>query len=747
MEELLNIAKNAFPPVSGSEKVKGIQEEVEILWDKWGIPHIYAKSANDVYFAQGYIHASHRLWQLEFFRRVSSGELSEIVGEATLNRDKHYRIIGLHRIAKKCAQNLRKNPSNEILLGLNSYVKGVNSCIKKAFENLPIEFAVLNIKPREWTLEDSLKIASLIEWGLGNWSYPLEILREHLIIELGVEMADKIIPLYSGVEIERSKGSNGWIVSPNKSESGAVLFANDPHLNLTLPSIWILMHLICPDLNVIGSTFPGLPGVILGHNEKIAWGATTVTTDNVDLFKLEINPDNENQYKYNGKWVDFKIVDEPIRIQGFPEPLDYKVKMTNFGPVIEYIELETTVHEIKLPGKYALQWTSYVANLEDSIESFRMVNMASNWSEFREALSKMTIAPQNFIYGDIDGNIGHQHGGKLPVRRYGDGATATPGTDEKYNWSGLIPFKKMFSIHNPNYGFVYTANYNEDKAPNGILLAQDVAKPYRQMRIKNLLQSKENFSIQDFKNFQLDLFTEEAPEILPVMIKNVKDEVNTELHKEILSLLENWDFYLTKNSIAGTIYKIWCQETLKLILVPLIGKELFDIYLTSNPFELKRLFKLYDEKIDELRQLLFNALENSIKFLTEKFSSDYQKWKWGNLHKVVLAHPFSQANEAAKMLNIGPFKIGGDSNTLNNGFYDPMNNYKVIVGPSFRQIHDLSDWDKSIGVISGGQSGLAFHKHYSDLMKLWVKGKYVPLLFTREAISQNIEGVYKLIPK
>ncbi len=746
MEDLLNIAKNAFPPVSGTEKVMGIQEEVEILWDKWGLPHIYAKSIYDAYFAQGYIHACHRLWQLEFFRRVTSGELSDLIGEATLDRDKHYRIIGLHRIAKRCAENLRKNPSNETLQGLKSYVEGVNIGIKKALENPPIEFAVLNIKPREWTLEDSLKIASLIEWGLGNWSYPLELLREHLIMELGVEMADKIIPLYSGAEIENSKGSNGWVVSPNKSESGTVLFANDPHLALTLPAIWILMHLNGPDLNVIGSSFPGLPGIILGHNEKIAWGATTVTSDNVDLFKLEINTDNENQYKYNGKWVDFEIIDEPIKIQDIPEPLDYKVKMTKFGPVVEYIELETKVHKIKLPGKYALQWTSYVTNLDATIEGFRMVNTASNWDEFREALSKITTTPQNFVYGDKEGNIGHQHGGKLPVRRYGDGATVTPGTDEKFNWSGLVPFEKMFSVYNPDSGFVYTANYNEDKAPNGILIAQDVAQPYRQMRIKKLLQSKESFSIQDFKNFQLDLFTEEAPELLPTMIKYVKDKAHTELHKEILSILENWDYYLTKNSIAGTIYKIWRQEALKVILVPIIGRKLFSIYLTSNPFELERLFKLYDKNVDELKQLVFDALENSIKFLTKKFSSDYKKWKWGNLHKVVLAHPFSQANEDAKMLNIGPFKIGGDSNTLNNGFYDPMNNYEVIVGPSYRQIHDLSDWDKSLGVIPGGQSGLPFHKHYNDLMKLWVKGKYIPLLFTREAISQNIEGVYKLIP-
>ncbi len=746
MEDLLNIAKNAFPSVSGIEKVEGIQDEVEILWDKWGIPHIYAKSANDAYFAQGYIHASHRLWQLEFFRRVTSGELSEIVGEATLDRDKHYRTLGLHRIAKRSVENLRKNPNNEIFQGLKSYVKGVNVGIQKALENLPLEFAIINIKPQVWTLEDSLRIMSLIEWGLGGWSYTLELLREHLIMDLGVEMADKIIPLYSGAKIDRSKGSNGWVVSPNKSNSGSVLFANDPHLNLTLPSIWILMHLSCSDFNSIGSSFPGVPVIILGHNDKIAWGATTVHTDNVDLFKLEINPENKNQYMYNGKWVDFEVVNEPISIQGSSSPLDYKVKLTKFGPIMKYLELETKTHKIKLPGKYAMKWTSYIANLEDSLEGFRMINSASNWEEFREAVGKITVTPQNFIYGDVEGNIGHQHGGRLPQRRFGDGAMVTPGTDEKYNWSDLVPFEKMFSIYNPDYGFVYTANYNEEKAPNGVLLAQDSNRPYRQLRIKKLLQGKEKFSFEDFKSFQLDLFTEEAQELLPIMLNYVKGKVQSNQLREVITLLENWDYYLTKNTVAGTIYKIWFQESLRIILVPLIGKELFDIYLTSNPFELKRLFKIYGDNNEELEEKLLAALENTIMFLSERLSSDINKWKWGNLHKVVLTHPFSQANEEAKMLNIGPFKIGGDGNTLCNGSFDPMNNYENIVGPSFRHIHDLSDWDKSIGVIPGGQSGLPFHKHYNDLMKLWLRGKYVPLLYTKEAISKNLEGIFNLIP-
>ncbi|MHA2391511.1 MAG: penicillin acylase family protein [Promethearchaeota archaeon] len=747
MEELLNIAKNAFPQVSGTEKIKEIKEEVEIQWDKWGIPHIYANSADDVYFTLGYVHASHRLWQMEFFRRVATGELSELVGEATLDRDKHYKIIGLHRIAHKCAKDMSTDPSNENYQAIISYVKGVNTYIRKASENPPIEFAALNIDLREWKLEDTLKIVSLIEWGLGNGSYPLEILREYLIRLLGSEKADEIFPLYSGSNSEEPLGSNSWAIRPNKSESNSVLLASDPHLTLTVPAIWMFVHLVSPEMNVLGVSFPGIPGVPIGHNEHIAWGVTNASADTVDLFKLEINPENENQYQFNGRWVDFEILEEPIKVRGKKDPIPFKVKNTKHGPVVEYIELTTKVYKFTLPDKYALNWSSFNAPLEKSLEGFRMINEASNWEEFRKGCSKLTISPQNFIYGDKEGNVGHQQAGKLPMRRYGNGATVTPGIDEEFTWSGLAPFEKMLSIYNPDKDFVYTANYNEEKAPNGVLISQDQVKPYRQIRIRSLLQSNTEFSIQDFKSFQMDFYTEEAVGLLPLMLQYIKGEISTEIQQEIISLLVDWDYYLTKNSVAGAMYKIWCQEIFKLILIPLIGKELFDVYFEISPFELKRLFNSYKNNTEELKFILLKAFKNAIAFLTEKLSSDITKWQWGNIHKVILTHPFSQADEAAKALNIGPFKIGGDSNTLNNGYYSPSSNFEVVVGPSMRQIHDLSDWDKSIGVLPGGQSGLPFHKHYKDLMKLWVKGKYIPLLFTRKKIAENLEGTFKLIPE
>lgn len=745
MENFLEIARKSFPEVEGSEILDGIKKEVEILWDKWGIPHIFAKSAEDAYFSQGYVHARHRLWQMELFRRLVSGELSKIIGGDTLDSDKHYKIIGLHRMAKNSEKRIRESKNSKIFLRLDAYRRGVNAGIEKARNFAPIEFAVLKVEIRDWKIEDSLKVLTFIDWGQSCWNYPMEILREQLINKLGHKLADNLIPLYSGASVSNSVGSNSWVVSPNKSETGSVLFANDPHLPLTLPAIWFLIHLHCPEFNSIGASFPGIPLIVLGHNEFCAWGATNVHSDTIDLFKLEVNPENREQYKYNGQWINFEIIEDPITVKE-TKPNPFKIYVSKFGPVMKYFERDDRLYKIPLPGTHALRWSGLGANIEDSLEAFMNVNAASNWKEFREGLKLLTINPINFAYGDVHGNIGLQHGGRIPVRRYGDGATATPGTEEKYNWERLSEFEEMVSIYNPNRGFIFNANYNEDKAPKGLLLARDTDDPYRHRRLKKIFKLKERFSFQDFIDLQLDQRSEEAAELLPLMLEKLENHESSRELSDIITILKNWDYILTKQSVAATIYKVWFLNTQQAILKPIVGEELLKPFLGSLPFELMRLFKLYDNKPAELGKLLFNTLQTTIEFLSKNISSEIKKWKWGKIHNLTLVHPFSLANEEAKVLNIGPYKIGGDRNTLNNAYSDPLNPFDTLVGPSFRQIHDMSDWDKSICIIPGGQSGLPFHKHYNDLIKLYVKGKYIPMLFTKEAISKNLEGIFKLQP-
>lgn len=746
MENFLEIARKSFPEVEGFEVLEGIKKKVEILWDKWGIPHIFAKCAEDAYFSQGYVHARHRLFQMELFRRVITGELSEIIGEDALDSDKHYKIIGLHRMAKKSANRIREDQDSDIFRYLEAYKNGVNAGIEKAKINPPIEFTALDLEIRNWKIEDSFKVLAFIDWGQSCWNYPMEILREQLIRKLGHKLADSLIPLYSGASVSNSVGSNSWVISPNKSETGSVLFANDPHLPLTLPAIWFLNHLHYPGFNSFGASFPGIPLNVLGHNEFCAWGATNVHADDVDLFKLEINPENEEQYKYNGEWIGFEIIDEQIKVKD-TAPLPFKIRISKFGPVVNYFERDDRLYKISLSGTYALRWSGFGANIEDSLRAFMKVNSASSWKEFREGLKLLTINPINFAYGDVDGNIGLQHGGRIPVRRYGDGATITPGTEEEYNWERLSNFEEMVSIYNPECGYIFNANFNEDKAPKGLLLAQDTDEPYRHRRLKKIFQLKERFSFQDFIDLQLDQRSEEAAEVLPILLDILKTCKVPDKFSGIIPILQNWDFHMTKQSVAATIYKVWFLKLQQVILTPIIGEEILKPFLGSISFELIRLFKLYDNKPAEFKKLLLNTFHLTIEFLAKNISKDHNKWKWGNIHKLTLVHPFSLANAEAKVLNIGPYKIGGDRNTLNNAYSDPLNPFDTLVGPSFRQIHDMSDWDKSICIIPGGQSGLPFHKHYNDLIKLYVKGKYIPMLFTKQTISKNLEGILILQPK
>ncbi|TXT61631.1 MAG: putative Peptidase S45 penicillin amidase [Promethearchaeota archaeon] len=744
MEDFLKVAKKSFPSYEGSEAYQEINGNVEVNWDNWGIPHIYAHSIEDAYFTVGLIHSQDRLWQMESMRKLISGRLSEIFGTETIESDKHYRTIGLYRIAKRFADLLELQTDSLLLDRFRAYVKGVNKGILKAKQNPPLEIFALEYTLEEWKLEDSFKIMAHIDWGLSNWNYPLEILREHLITKLGREEANNIVSLYEGTNVRDGIGSNGWAISPKKAKSNSALFANDPHLPLVVPAIWYLLHIKCPGLNVIGATFPGLPIVILGHNENIAWGCTNVHADTIDLFNIELNPKDDEQYKYNHSWVDFKIITEIIKVRGLEENIDYKVYFSEFGPIIRHYELDNHLYEIGADLNYALKWSSYEGNIIDTIEGFFCLNKAKNWNEFRDALKKLTINPQNFIYADVRGNIGHQQAGRIPVRNYGDGATITPGIHEKFDWQRYSEFDEQFSVFNPESEYVYSANFNENKAPNGLLLAQDRDDPYRQKRLKSLLKSTKKLSKKDFINFQADYYSEEASEYLPYLIKMIKSEDLSNHISEVLTLLDNWDYKLTNDTTAGTIYKLWIQEILKAILIPRIGKKLFLRFLGARPFELKKLFKL--QKNRKLRDIFLKSLENAVLYLNDKFNENKEKWTWGNLHTLTLIHPLSTVSEEARTLNIGPFKTGGDAYTLNNGYYDPLERFKTIVGPSFRQIHDLSDWNKSLWIIPGGQSGLPFHQHYDDLIDFWLKVEYIPMLYDKKMIKENLKGKMSLKP-
>ena len=743
VEELLKVTKASFPSTEGIKTIAGLSEEVEILWDDMGIPHIYAKTLHDAMRTQGYLHGKFRLWQMELYRRKFKGRLSEILGKATLDSDKHSRIIGFNRILKKYSNTVDDYP--ELKEVLHSYTSGVNLAVAEAKEHPPMEFATLGIAPEDWTIEDCMLIVLMLDWVESLWNEPLEVLRAYLVKKIGEEAAERLFPLYNGTNLDGVPGSNAWAIHPDKTATGAPLLASDPHLAYSLPCIWFIVHIITPEQNVIGVSVPGAPGILIGHNEYIGWGITNVQADTQDLFEIKINPKYVEKYWLDGNWVDFTIIKEQIRVKGLDKPVVENVRHTVFGPIIKYLEKLNSMFPFPLEKPHALRWSGHDMNPLDSLECFRRLNQAHNWDEFKDAISCKSTCPHNFIFSSINGRIAHHHAGVIPIRAIGNGTIPALGESSENNWKGYTSFDDLWCCVDPGEGHVCTANYNPMRTHKGILIAMDSIGYYRYLRIKDLLDSKGTFTLEDCAGPQLDVLSKEAQQVLPVMLSTIGKDAEDILPPEVMKDLESWNFKLEGSSIPAAIYKVWSHFALIELLVPILEPALLELYLEAPPFELDRMIK-YWENEDDMRDKLKRALIRTREYLLKRVSEDTRKWNWDRFHKLELVHPFSLAEPEAKILNIGFFRLGGDRHCLNNAHCDPGDGFKVIAGPSYRQVLNFSDWDKSMFALPGAQSGLPFHPHYNDLIKKWAKGQYLPLLYSRDKILGKLESKQLLQP-
>ncbi len=744
--KLYRNAKKAIPPLEEKDEFDGLQGITEILWDEWHIPHIFAKNPDDAFFMIGYLHARFRLFQMEIYRRRFSGTLSEVFGEAALDWDKYMREVGLYRVAQENAAKIRKNQESDVYKKLTAYCNGVNQSIEKCKEHPPMEFHQLGYHPEPWTIEDVFLLISVLDW-MESKNLPKEVLREHLLSMLDEETADKIFPLFKGGESENAVGSNAWVLSPDKTAIESNILANDPHLAFSLPMLWFMVHVQCPDFNVIGVTLPGNPGIIIGHNKHIAWGITNTIADTQDLFKIEVNPENDGQYRYNGKWVDFTLINSPIKIKqedGAIKTLDFTIKETPFGPLIHSFEYGFEMHPIELEGSYALKWTGHTTDIITTVENYVKMNWARNWDEFQQNLKDFSVVPHNFFFADAEGNVGHQVAGQLPIRGKPISGVPYPGISEEYNWTGRVPFEELPSFYNPETGYLFSGNYNEDKGTKGKHpLSIDDVKPYRYLRLKQLLATPEPLTIEDIQTMQFDTYSLQGEKYTPLFLEYVQREKADPLMKKALEYLEKWDFDLSAESVGGAIFKVWQNEAARQILAPKIGEKMVHIFLEESPFSLERILKsdLYSQ--EEFKDLMTEGLRQAVEYLKNRIGNNPNDWKWGSIHQVTLRHPFTLANESAKIFNIGPYPVGGDPNTVNNGHPSQAKDYDMVAGASLRQILVPKDWDQSLISIPGGQSGMVYDEGYDNLMKYWVEGKYIPYLFTKKAIKKHLKAESK----
>jgi penicillin amidase len=766
--------RRSFPTVNGTIPVEGLKASVEIYRDRWGVPHIYAQNTEDLFFAQGYVHAQDRLWQMEFQRRIGHGTLSEVLGETTLETDRFLRTIGLARAAQADLALL----DDETRLILETYARGVNAFIETHQGNLPLEFTLLGFKPAPWQPIDTVAWGKVMAWDLGgNWE--TELLRARLIQALGEEKTQELLPPYPDqgpfivppevksyarlgqpslktyARVEAllglggpGVGSNNWVVDGAKSATGKPLLANDPHLGIQMPSIWYEIGLHGGGLNVVGASFPGAPAVIIGHNDRLAWGVTNLPADVQDLYIEKVNPANPNQVEFQGRWEDVEVVREEIRVKGRGSPEVLEVRITRHGPLINEV-----VEGLEQP--LAFKWTA-TAEPNRLFHSVLALNRARDWEEFRDALHNWAVPSQNFVYADVEGNIGYQTPGLIPIRASGQGLVPVPGWTGEYEWTGYIPFEELPSVYNPPTHFIATANNKVVPDDYPYFLSYEWEAPYRAQRIVDLLTAKERLSVEDFQALQADVY-DRPSEWLSRYLQQL--EPQGWLQERAMEPLRAWDLRTTADSVAAAIYQVTYLKLIENTFGDELGGELFEEYLGAENLHHMALARImedadnpwFDDVTTPQREtrddILGQSFAQALDFLGNRFGDEPPKWSWGRLHTATFDHPLGSVQPLDRIFNRGPIPVDGYGFTVNNTGFSHQEPFAIEMVASYRQIVDLGDLTNSLSMHTTGQSGQPFHKHYGDMIPRWQAVEYHPMLWEEEAVAASKEGLLVLTPR
>lgn len=787
------LMRRPLPKINGTLRLAELHEPVEVVTDRYGVPHIYAQNEDDLYLAQGYVHAQHRLWQMELNRRIGSGRLAEIFGEIALEADLFARRLGLHRAAAAGVSTLSAH-STRILA---AYTRGVNAFISTHRTNLPVEFTILRLNPAPWQPADTLQWSKMMAWNLGgNWE--TEIIRARLVAKLGPERAvnleagyDPTHPLivppgvsYTGANLGILEeyatlkhlsgfgllsGSNNWVVDGTMTTTGMPILCNDPHLGQSAPSIWFECHLVAGDIDVVGASFPGAPGVVIGHNRHVAWGVTNAVSDVQDLYIEKFDPQNPNRYEFMGHWEEAHVYREEIKVKGRKEPVIEEVRVTRHGPVLTTIKGSTNGRNGNQPEELplALQWTGLEHH--DIIAALEEMAIATNVDEFREALRHWDVPAQNFVFADTNGNIGYLMAGAIPIRARGQALLPSPGWTGEYEWTGLIPFEELPQVINPPQHFIVTANNRVIDDTYPYYITHEWLNGYRAWRIRDLLTSKGKLSLSDMAAIQADQYALPAEEIVPHILSIAP---RTQLAIRAQEILRTWNYKLTPESAGAAIYITFTRKLEYIIFAALLGddEELLKNYLgigttllapmngyssRSKPL-LIRLLKARDDNWFAASVLpngprtwhaaLLGAFEATLEELQQKLGDDPSRWQYGKIHKMTYGHVLGMVKPLDKLFNRGPYPVGGDIDTVNMGAVVPNQPETVITVPSFRQIANLADLAASLSMHSPGQSGHPASKHYDDFIKPWCNTEHHPMLFNATMIDEQAEGRLKMLP-
>ncbi|MGY8798440.1 MAG: penicillin acylase family protein [Longimicrobiales bacterium] len=760
----------------------GLEQPVEILVDRWGISHIYAESQHDLFFAQGWNAARDRLFQLELWRRQATGTVSEILGPRELERDIGTRLFKFRR---DLDQELSHYHDDGIEI-IGAYVDGINAYIEHTRENpelLPIEFGLLGITPGIWTTDvvisrhqgllgnigaelstgrNVVRLGADVVKGLSSFGPGDPILELDAALD-GEALSEDILGLYNAfrgpvrfrpedivddrrgepdafVMLERAAeassrtvaydpkgdiGSNNWVVSGARSESGYPIMANDPHRVQAAPSLRYWVHLVAPGWNVIGGGEPSLPGISIGHNEFGAWGLTVFATDAEDLYVYETNPSNPNQYRYRGEWEEMSVMTETISVKGQSDHT-VELKYTRHGPVVFEDDGRDLAYAVRA-GWMEIGGSPYLASLR--------MDQATTWEEFVEACTYSNIPGENMIWADREGNIGWQAVGIAPVRRNWSGLVPVPG-DGRYEWDGYLPIQAKPHVFNPAEGYFATAN--NDLVPRDYEFMDAVgfswSDPYRWLRLVEVLGSGKRFSMADMMRLQTDELSIPARQLVP-MLEEIAAPDNRTLRAK--NLLLEWDFVMDKKSEAAGLYAAWEAEIRRAVRGASVP-EGAGINLSLRKTIERVMVPPGEFGVDPMAardQLLMGALEAAMAVLTEKLGPDQGGWVWGQeeYHHAYLRHPLGTSVDPVtrSLLEAGPLPRGGYGSTVNQ----TTNGDNQTSGASFRIIVDTGDWDRTVGMNTPGQSGDPESPFYRNLFELWATDQFHPVFYSRDKVE------------
>lgn len=769
-------SKKRMAQHEGEIKLEGLHGKVEIRRDREGVPYIFAESQEDVFFAQGFVHAQDRLWQMEVNRRLATGRLSEVFGEAALRTDRLCRAFGFARMAKQDIELIDK----EMRRMLDAYLRGVNACIEHLGKKLPVEFRLTKFKPEPWEPLQVLAWTRLMTLQLSNgWGH--ELARAHIVEALGPELAAELDirhdernspTLPNGIEFnafdsdgklgarngpffKEIGGSNAWALSGNRTDTGKPYLCSDPHLAAMLPGIWYQIYLEAPGYRVQGVSIPGMPLVMIGHNNRISWGITLAFSDIQDLFVEEVRANGE-EYLYKGEWKKSEVYPEKIVVKGQAEPHIERICVTHNGPLLtEFLDT----------GGKALSLNSPALRPSRLTMGWYHLDKANGWDEFVEAMRFIDAPGLNIVYADVEGNIGYWMTGKTPIRGKGFGEQPSISWTGEFDFKGFVPFEQMPHTLNPQRGYVISANNKVVDSDFPYFMGNVWMNGYRARRIEELLLEKPKWRRDDFAAIHMDVFCRPGLEFA-THYKDVTGDFDS-LEQAALQAMLDWDGFLHIDAVGGTIYQVTRREFTRLLFEKaagksgegkeewLLGKGVDPVLFKVNEFQGKEtvaILQLLNRGESKLLDLaggknaaLANALKRAVSYLKTNFGADLSAWQWGRLHQVDFPHSMAIKKPLDKVFNAGLQPIPGDTDTVYQTSIQPSEPYNAnLATPSYRQIIDLADFNRSLWIKPPGQSGQLGAENYTDQLRPWLEGKYFSMPWDRKNIVEQAKKILVL---